>query len=316
MQGTPYKVLAGFCQNLTVCLRSSADIKRGLELCLQPIRRSKIGQLWGDAVEKVGRGSPITEALASGAPRLPAFFLPVMAAGEASGRLDEAVSFLGSHCKLLAGPASALRQLWLFPVVIMLFGSAMAVLINLVFGSIGDAMAAFFSEAFAWGQLVLLVAIVLMTPVRTYFDRVRLVIPFVGALEREIALHRFFRVMSLLYSVGGHRVEEMIQTAAKTISNEAARDDLLRASAEIENGGTIADAFRRVAMITDDEKATISNGEMSGVLEQAFDQISNDTGRSMLAKLNFIRPILMRFVTAAVVMSTIGTILRLVGTGS
>lgn len=224
-----------------------------------------------------------------------------------SGRLDEALSFLASHCELLAGPASVIRKLWLFPFVIMLFGSAIKVLMHLVLGSSGGAMPTFLIEAFSWGKLAVIVAIVLMTPARYYFDQARLAMPFVGALEREIALHRFFRVMALLYGVGGHRVEVMIQIAAKTVANEAARDDLLQAAAAIENGETIAEAFRRVERITDDEKATIDAGEMSGALEQSFDQISNDTGLSMLTKINLIQPVLMRVVTALVTMSIVGT---------
>ncbi|TWU60555.1 Type II secretion system protein F [Rubripirellula tenax] len=307
LQGPPYKMLASFCHDFGMCVRSTASIARSLELCLKPIRRSRLGALWIDAAEKVAGGSSIAEALASGEPRLPPFFLPVVRAGEMSGRLDEAFGFLESHCRLLAGPATALRKLWLFPVLIMLFGSAIKVLMHLGLGSVGGAITTLLVEAFSWVQLAVIVAVVLMTPVRYFFDQVRLAIPFVGALEREIAVHRFFRVMSLLYGVGGHRVEMMIQTAAKTVSNEAARSDLLQAGSAIENGATIAEAFRRVKMLTDDEKATIDVGEMSGVLERSFDQISNDTGSSMLAKLNIIQPILVRIVTAMVAMSIIGT---------
>ncbi|WP_186776118.1 type II secretion system F family protein [Rubripirellula reticaptiva] len=307
LQGPPYKMLAGFCHDFGMCVRSTTNISRSLELCLKPIRRSKLGSLWSDAAEKVSRGSSIAEALASGEPRLPPFFLPVVRAGEMSGRLDEAFAFLESHCKMLAGPATALRKLWLFPILVMLFGSAIKLLMHLGLGSIGGAITTLFVEAFSWVQLAVIVAIVLMTPVRYFFDQVRLAIPLVGALEREIALHPFFRVMSLLYGVGGHRVEMMIQTAARTVSNEAARRDLLQAGVAIENGATIAEAFRQVKMLTDDEKATIGVGEMSGVLERSFDQISNDTGSSMLSKLNIIQPILMRIVTAVVAMSIIGT---------
>jgi type II secretory pathway component PulF len=53
-------------------------------------------------------------------------------------------------------------------------------------------------------------------------------------------------------------------------------------------------------------------GELSGKLEKAFDRISDDTGASMEAKLNFMQPLLVRIVMFAVVMSIIGTMLSLI----
>ncbi|MDA8745654.1 type II secretion system F family protein [Rubripirellula amarantea] len=312
IQGPPYKLLAQFCHDFGMCVRSASDITRALVLCLKPLRQSKLGRLWIDAAAKVARGSSIADALASGQSRLPPFFLPVVRAGELSGRLDEAFSFLESHCKLLAGTASALRKLWLMPIAIMLFGSVIKVLMHLGMGSITGALSLLLMELLSWGQLAAIVIIVMMTPVRSFFDQARLAIPFLGALEREIALHRFFRVMSLLYGVGGHRVEMMIRIAADTVSNEAARNDLSEAATAVESGATMAEAFRRVSLLSDDEKATIEVGEMSGSLEHSFEQISDQTGNSMLAKINFIEPILVRIVTAIVTLSIISTALGII----
>ena len=52
------------------------------------------------------RGETLTEALSGAEELLPPFYLPVIQAGEQSGRLAEALEFLESHCSLLAGPAS------------------------------------------------------------------------------------------------------------------------------------------------------------------------------------------------------------------
>jgi type II secretory pathway component PulF len=212
---------------------------------------------------------------------------------------------------LLAGPALALRNVWLFPVVILMFGSVMQFILHLMLGSIGEAFSVLWGELLGWLQLAVIVAIVLLTPVRYFFDQLRLSLPLIGPLEREIALHRFFRVLALVYSVGEHRVEFMIRTAAETVSNNAARLELLKVAKAIEQQATIPDAFRSVSVLSPDEQATIETAEMSGTLEQAFDRISDETGESMIAKLRIVEMVLVRIVTALVIFSIVMTALSL-----
>jgi len=287
------------------------DIARGLELCLKPFRNTAIGDRWSGAVDQVRRGSTLAQALSGADDLLPPFFLPVIEAGELSGRLDEALSFLESHCRLLAGPASALRNVWLFPLVIMVFGSLIQVILLLMASPV-DALVVLGRELFGYAQLLVIVAIVMFTPVRYFFDQLRLSLPLIGSLEREIASHRFFRVLSLVYSVGGHRVEKMIQTAAQTVSNRAARAELLKAARAIEEKASVGDAFRLVSILSEDEQATIGVGELSGTLEKAFDRISDDTGSNMIAKLNRIQFWSVRIVMYVVMMSIIATLFRLI----
>lgn len=298
-----YKQLASFSFDLATCVESSADLVRGLELCLKPLRDTAIGRRWSGAVQAVRGGSSLAEALRPAEPLLPPFFLPVIGAGEQSGRLGEALRFLERHCRLLAGPALALRNVWLFPVVILIFGSVLQFLLHLMLGSIGQAFSVLIHEMLGWLQLAIMVAIVVLTPVRYVVDQLRLSLPLIGPLEREIALHRFFRVLALVYCVGEHRVEQMIRTAAETVSNHAARVELLKAAKAIEQQATIPEAFGRVTLLTPQEQSAIEVADMSGVLEDAFDRISQETGERLVAKLKIVEMVLVRIVTALVIFS-------------
>ena len=310
LRAPPYKQLAQFSHDLQTCIRSGVDIVRGLELCLKPFRNTAIGDRWSGAADQVRRGSTLAEALSGAEDLLPPFYLPVIEAGEQSGRLDEALSFLESHCRLLAGPALALRNVWLFPLVIMVFGSLIQVILLLLMASPIDALVVLCREIFGYAQLLVIVAIVMLTPVRYFVDQLRLSLPWIGSLEREIALHRFFRVLALVYSVGGHRVEAMIRTAVQTVSNRAARIELLKAARAIEEKASVGDAFRRVSILSEDEQATIGVGELSGTLKNAFDRISDDVGASMVTKLNRIQFWSVRVLMYVVMMSIVGTMLR------
>lgn len=312
MRAPPYKVLGRFAHDLRTCVRSGVDIVKGLELSLKPFRKTAFGPRWSGAVDQVRRGESLAGALRGADDLLPAFYLPVIEAGEQSGRLEEALEFLESHCKLLAGPASALRNVWFFPLMIMVAGTVIKIVVTLAMGAPGTAFGVLVGDLLGYLQLALIVAVVMFTPIRYFVDELRLSIPWLGALEREIAFHRFFRVLALLYSVSGQRVEVMIRTAAKTVTNNAARIDLLRAAKAIEEQASVEEAFRRVKNLSEDQKATIGVGELSGTLEKAFNRISDETGASMVAKLNLIQPFLVRIVMMVVMFSIAGTILSLV----
>lgn len=310
--GPQYKRLARFSSDMRTCARSALGPVKSLELCLKPLARSGLGDRWAAAATDVQRGSSLADALRPGEPLLPAFYLPTIEAGETSGRVEESFEFLHRHCNLLAGPAAAVRHLWLFPLAIVLAGLVIKVVILAATGSPFDALLVLVSELVSLIKLVIIVAVVMLTPLRQLFDQVRLSLPWVGDLEREIAVHRFFRVMALLYSVSGTRVESMIGTAARTVSNHAARADLLRASAAIEKQDTISEAFYRVSLLNDQERGMIDAGELSGRLERSFDQIADDAESSLMNRLTYLQPLLNRLVMALVIFSIISTLLGVI----
>jgi type II secretory pathway component PulF len=205
-----------------------------------------------------------------------------------------------------------LRNLWLFPLCIVVAGAIINTGLTFAMGSVLEAFRFFVSELAGLLQLLVVVAVVALTPLRRVFDQIRLSLPWIGELEREIAVNRFFRVMSLLYGVGNIRVEVMIRTAAKTVTNREAHSDFLKAATAIENKATIAEAFQRVTILSDDEKGTIDVGELSGTLEQAFHRIAEQSEASLMAKLAFLQPLLTRLVMAFVAFSIVTTLFGLI----
>lgn len=308
---TPFRQLSQFSHQLATCAASSADLARGLELCLKPLRQSPLGNAWSNAAAHLRGGQSLEAALRPGKDCLPTFYLPVIAAGEQTGRLVEALQFLENHCRLLAGPAAALRNLWLIPLAVLVAGAVIRSLLFVVFGEPLAAVTLLATEFLGWLQLAVIAAVVLFTPLRRWFDELRLAIPLLGEFERELSLHRFFRILALMYSVGEYRVEAMIRVAADSVSNQAARGELLKAAAAIERQASVEEAFTAVGVLTSEERTTIEVAELSGSLERAFEQISDDCGASVTAKIGYVQPILYRIVFAVVAFAVASTALRL-----
>ena len=311
LRGTDYRSLAEFSRNFGVCMKTVADVEKALELCVRPMRGTSIGRRWASAGDTIRQGGTLTEALKSAEEFLPVFYLPLVEAGERSGRLPEVFQFLYEHCKAIREPLASLRHTWLFPLGIFIAGSLFRVFVCLINGNVIQAAHLAVGELIDWGLTGLIVGFIMLSPARYFIDQIKLALPLLGDLEREIAMHRFFRVMSMMYATGEHRVESMIRMAAKTVSNRAARLDLMKAARAIENQATMTQAFRQVSLLTPQVQTTIETAELSGKLEIGFQRISHDAGSSMLTKLKFIQPILFRIVIVVVILSTLTTLLKI-----
>ena len=108
-----------------------------------------------DVADCVRRGESLTSALTSSCHGLPPFFVPVIEAGEVTGRVDDSLRFLETHCRLLAHPAAAMRNVWLVPLAVIVAGTVLRFLAILCWGSWGGVL------AFIWGSLTSYAALAL-----------------------------------------------------------------------------------------------------------------------------------------------------------
>ena len=313
VRGVPYAELSRFAHDLGTCYRTGVDMPRAMELTVRCLKSTPVGRSLSGASDAIRSGQSIASALSPAASALPPFFLPVIGAGEKSGRLDEAFAFLEEHCKLLAGPAAAIRNLWLIPTVIMLVGSILKVCLVAALASPVEALQLLASELSSWFRWIVCIVLVLLTPLRLLLDRLRLVLPYWGTVERDLAVHRFCRVFALVYAVGEYRVEHMITMATEAVDNSDAKLDFLKAAAEIRSQSTIGESFRIVSLLTDEEKSTIEVGDMAGTLQQSLTVIADQTGARLVHRVEVIKPLLFRAVMTVTMLTITMTLLRLLG---
>lgn len=308
----PLERLAHFCQNLGVCLRAGLDVATSLKTCTRSAADSGLGQIISQAAEITAAGMSLSEALAPWRERFPAFFLPVLRCGEQSGREEEALAYLERHCRLLAEPARAMRNTWLAPLAIMLFGTTVCTVAHLLLVSLRAAIGYLGHAAMFYGAIAAVMALIFCVPqAKSIVDALKLALPAIGRAERELAMSRFFHAMNLLYSTGGQPVEGMILLAAESADNFILRWDYLRAAAAIERGATIAEAFAAPRTIPDDFKHMIATGEEAGKLEDAFDAVSRSLDESVQHRLLVFQQLFFRAVGLAVVASMTATLFSL-----
>jgi type II secretory pathway component PulF len=302
-----YDQIANFAGNLSTCLAAGVELRKAVRTSSGALVKStpEFRRVW----DRIEQGLPLSEALRAIGHRLPPFVVPVVVCGEQTGRLDQSLRFLEEHCRMLHRPREALRNAWLLPLAIFFGGKALSVTVLFLFGSWSSTVSAIGDLVVSLGSLAAVAIIIFVTPIKSLLDQIKLMIPVIASVERELAVNRFLHVFSMLYGSGGQRVEKMIRHACQTISNHWLRQDLLRAAVEIERGATLSEAFGKTKTLSRDEQSELAAGEHAGRLAETSVRVAERVGESAATKLTWITHVTLRITMGMVVMSVAGTIL-------
>ncbi|MDA1053289.1 MAG: type II secretion system F family protein [Planctomycetota bacterium] len=311
----PYDKLAHFAGNLATCLEAGVGVEQSLKTASRSFGGTNLAAALQVSLTRVQRGTSLAEALAAIEWGLPTFFVPMVQAGEQTGRTDEALRHLERHCRLLVAPSNALRNVWLVPLALMLFGTMIQLAAHVLFMPWTSTLGFVFSSLTSYAMLAVLAFVVLGSPAKPLIDQLKMLLPVVRDVERESAVNHFFHALAMLYAAGGRRVESMITFSARTMSNEAIRKDLLTVVGGLEQGNTITEAFRKSRHLLPHEQDLIESGELSGTLERSFERIAVDAAEKLRFRLGIFQQIFTRLMTGFIVFSIVLTLASLIRLG-
>ncbi len=262
------------------------------------------------AVQRCDQGMAISETLEPGANFFPHYFLPVLRAGEAGGRLVEAFQLLSRHCHRVGPSVRLVRNTWLYPLLCVVFGWVIRTGIFMYFGKYQMAWH-FICATFVTGSLLVLLGWFLfrIQPVKRAVDFVLLQLPLLRETEIRLAVVLFFATFRLAYEAGSLGVVVMFDLAWRTIRNDAIRQDLLKARQVLAENGTFGDAFGRSALLADDIQGMIKTGSISGKLDQSLAEIVETATWQLELALRTFNQFFQRLVTLTVAMSIVETVL-------
>jgi general secretion pathway protein F len=299
-----------FADSMATCLASGMPAQRSLALSGAATRSRALQQVVRVALQRCDQGMWVSEALEPGAGIFPRYFLPVIRAGEAGGRLAEAFQLLADHCRRVGPSMRLVRNTWLYPLVCIVFGWILRTGVFVYFGR-HQAAWHFVGATFGTGLLLALSGWLLFKIqwVKRVIDLVLLQIPLLRETEIRSAVVLFFGTFRLAYEAGGLGVVHMFDLAWPTVRNAAIRQDLLPARSILEQNGTFGDAFEKPALLADDIKGMINTGSISGQLDQSLVQIVATATQQLGLTLQIFNQFFQRLVAFLVAMSVVETVL-------
>lgn len=308
------KELNIFTQQLRTLIRSKVELLSSLNILYKQTDNLRLKQIILDLHNTVKDGKTFSDALSRYPNFFPSLFINIIRAGEASGRLDEALSqlsdFLGKEQDLRMKIRTALA----YPILMIIVGiTTIFVLFSFVIprlmGIFEDfkiilplstrillRVSNFMQRGWFWimGFIILIVFLFRQKKIvgtGRSIDLLKIHLPILGELTRKQAIARFSHTLALLLH-SGIPLYQSLSIAIPTLENKIFIQQLEAVHKEILAGSTLANSLKKVAFLPPFIIQMIAIGEEGGRLEEVLLEINSSYTQESEAILKIITALL------------------------
>ncbi|MDD5491434.1 MAG: type II secretion system F family protein [bacterium] len=234
------------------------------------------------------------------------FPVALIKSGEVSGHLPENAEVIAAHLednykninRLLVGIA--------YPVILLhLFILIMPAAVFFTNGPLAYFTQVFIKFLLLYGAAAIIYFAYFFTraTARPAYDRIKLFLPVIGQLLRNISIYKFLRGFAALYQSGMNSIESW-QVAADLTDNSYLTARLLGAKHIIDQGRPLTQAFAQAdifpAEVVDMVNTGETSGNIDGMLIKASEYLDESTQRTMQIILRLV-PVLVYLIIAGII---------------
>ncbi len=255
--------------------------------------REKIFEISAD----VEGGSALSDALARHRTVFSEFYVHMVKAGEASGKLDEVLLYLANHIEREYEVVSKVKGAMIYPAflvvgffaalfIMMIFvipqltsvleesGQKLPLFTNIIIGTSGFLRSYWYIVLFLiFGGGIFLSRYIRTKTGKEIWDRVQLKLPILGAILQKVYLFRFTESLSTLIE-GGISITRALAIARDVTGNSVYKAILNEAQEEVRRGGTIGGALGLHREIPPLVTQMVVVGEQAGKLVQVLRNVA------------------------------------------
>lgn len=309
-----------FIHNLSVMVKAGLSIVEGLRILAEQVENKKLKSVLIDIKEQVEKGRQLSEALTDHPKIFPPIYVSMLAAGEAAGKMEEALTQVSSQMKKSHELTSRIKGAMIYPAVVLVamggvgimmvvfvlpkilvmfeemdveLPMATKILIAVVnaFSNYGIIIAAAF-VGFIW----LCVWLLKNPTIKRGFHQVLLKLPIAGKIIKKINIARFTLTLSSLLQ-SAIPIIEAVKITSAVEGNVKYRDDLLSVSEALKKGESLSECLAKspdrfppmvVQMIMVGEQS----GEVEAMLKELSEYYSTEVDNTMKNFSTIIEPVL------------------------
>ncbi len=319
--------VAVMTRQLATLVRAGIPLVDSIGALVDQVEKEELKRVLTVVREKLNEGTSFAKTLEQHPKAFPPIFVNMVAAGEASGTLEQVLErladFMESQARLRAKVSAALA----YPVLMALIGT---LLISVLMVAVVPKVTAIFESldrALPWYTQVLigvsnfaagywwLIILVLIggtwwfrrwkkTPAgRMKWDTFCLRAPICGRLLRMLAVSRFAKTLATLLAAGVPLLKAM-DIVKNVLGNARLEKVIEEATGSIREGESIAEPLRRSGQFPPIVTHMIAVGEKSGQLEQMLESVAtsydSQVETNVQALTSLLEPLMIVVMGAAV----------------
>ncbi len=289
--------IANFCRELAIMLEVGIPLLASLELITRRTRKPGLKKVLEDVVSKVSEGTPLSKACESHTDVFPLLFINIVRVGEAGGMLDYSLKRLEEIFMQRLSIRRKVRGAMLYP-VIALFMALLVLMVVFVmvvpqFEALYEAndvalpaitsltiSVGNFLESWWHGVLLLIAGLIIALRFasknilfKRLMDKIRLNIPFIGKVYRDVIIAQLSRTFESLMK-SGIPLLDSLKILRETASNYFYGKEFHRVSMNVEKGGKMGQVLDKSVLFPPVMVDMLSVGEETGSIETVLTKLS------------------------------------------
>lgn len=311
------KEVSFISRQLASMTSAGLSLVRALHILQEQQENKKAKAVLLDIYEEVQKGKSFSDVLHAKPGVFPEMFVSMVAAGEASGTLDQMLNRLSDHYANANKTANKAKSAMIYPLVLLVLLLAVIIMMFAVilpmFGSmmkeedmsaLSKALMAFSGSLtnYWYIYIIVIAAIVfgiiflMKTPAtRLRMDELLLKIPKVGKLVATMYTGTFARNMSNLYGAGLQMVE-CIEKSISVVNNAYVKKRFVDVVSDIKLGESMSKAIEKTGIFEGMFTSIIYVGEESGtldtILNKAADYYDEEADSAITKLVGLMEPLM------------------------
>ena len=332
-----------FSRQLSIMFGSRVPLVEALRVLARQTENPELKEKILILSEEVEGGSAFSKALSIYPQIFSPFYISMVKAGEASGKLSESLSYLADHLEREYHLVARIRGALIYPALIILVVLLVLILmIYFVIPHLSDvileggqeipAITQFvinFSNFFKkWGLFLILGLIIISLSLfrhyrtetgKKFFDKTFLKLPLLGPLLKLVYLSRFAENLSTLIS-GGLYISQALEICGNIVGNECYKEAVFAARDEVRRGAPISSILERFPLVFPPVFVQmVLVGEKTGTLSSSLMNIAlfyqKEAERTIENILSILEPVLiliLGLVVAGLMLSILMPLYRMI----
>lgn len=309
-----------FTRQLATLINAGLPLAQSLRTLGEQTQNKRLISIINGILSDVEGGSALANAFSKYPEVFNDVYIALIAAGEASGTLDQALERIADQQEKDAELLGKVRGAMIYPaiVLVVIVGVIAFMLFTIVpqiehlYKDLGKSLPLVtqvmvtlsdFSLRFWWLLILILIAIVYFSrryietdAGRKTLDGLKLNVPVVGPLFRKLYMARFTRTGQTLMATGVPMLE-MLRISARAVNNVVVSAAIMRAADKVKGGKALSASLKNEKVVLSLVPQMIGIGEQSGGIDKmmgkAATYFENEIDNAVRSISTAIEPVLM-----------------------
>lgn len=310
--------LTDFCRQLGSLLEAGVSVIQSFNIIANRESMSKFAKkCFEDIATDLKHGKALSEAMADQGKIFPELLISMIRAGEASGKIGETFTSMGTHFQKQQRIKSQVKGALAYPCVLgILLILVIVVMFTFIVPMFGDmftdmelplmtrimmGMSNFLTHywyvavGIVAGLVVAIIALMRTPSTRFAIDRMTVRIPKIGKLVKIVYTASFSRTLASLYT-SGLSILNAIQISRDTVGNSFLRSQFDECIKSIRVGNPLSDSIKAMdgfdSKLGDTVKVGEETGKLDAMLMSTADDYEYESSAAIKSMMSIIEPLM------------------------